>query len=156
MKKDETQLDVVFVAACDSEDIGEIFHKNGAKHVICVRTGRFVLDEAAIMFTKQFYIELFSKKSDVCTAFRKAVNFVDLQMGEYESNLFKKFTKDDLSPEEIDLKPWLKGKVTHVCEKLPHIDEMRQGMYKCTSEHNAVKILPNKLDRFKYRERDMS
>ena len=29
-------------------------------------------------------------------------------------------------------------------------------MYKCTSEHNAVKILPNKLDRFKYRERDMS
>lgn len=29
-------------------------------------------------------------------------------------------------------------------------------MYKCTSEHNAVKILPNKLDKFRYRERDMS
>ena len=29
-------------------------------------------------------------------------------------------------------------------------------MFKCTSEHNKVKILPNKLDKFKYRERDMS
>ena len=70
--------------------------------------------------------------------------------------MFQKFTKDDLSEQELAAKPWLAGKNTHICEKLPYIDEMRQGMYKCTSEHNAVKILPNKLDKFKYRERDMS
>ena len=30
-------LDVVFVAACDSEFVGKIFEKCGAKHVICVK-----------------------------------------------------------------------------------------------------------------------
>ena len=72
MKREQTELDVVFVAACDSEDIGRIFQNNGAKHVICVESKRFVLDEAAIMFTKKFYDELFSKKSNVCTAFDRA------------------------------------------------------------------------------------
>ena len=33
---------------------------------------------------------------------------------------------------------------------------MLEGVCKCTSEHNLVKILPNKLENFKYRERDMS
>ena len=36
MKQEQTTLDVVFIAACDSEDIGRIFHQNGARHVICV------------------------------------------------------------------------------------------------------------------------
>ena len=29
-------LDVIFLAACDSEKVGKIFLKCGAKHVICV------------------------------------------------------------------------------------------------------------------------
>ena len=33
------RLDVVFVAACDSELVGKIFLKCGARHVICVKTG---------------------------------------------------------------------------------------------------------------------
>jgi hypothetical protein len=36
MQSTEHQIDVVFVAACDSEDIGRIFQRCGAKHVICV------------------------------------------------------------------------------------------------------------------------
>ena len=44
-------LDVVFVAACDSEFVGKIFLKCGAKHVICVKKDHYVLDEAAIVFT---------------------------------------------------------------------------------------------------------
>ena len=46
------KLDVVFVAACDSEIVGRIFLKCGARHVICVKTGEHVLDEATIQFTE--------------------------------------------------------------------------------------------------------
>ena len=59
MKEEEHKLDLVFVAACNSEDIGRIFQSFGVKHVICVKKQRFVLDEAAIDFTKTFYIKLF-------------------------------------------------------------------------------------------------
>ena len=48
-------LSLVFVAACDSEFVGKIFQKCGARHVICVKQKRHVLDEAAIHFTKRFY-----------------------------------------------------------------------------------------------------
>ena len=64
-------LDVVILAACDSEFIGKIFLKSGAKHVICVKEKRFVKDEAAIEFTKTFYERIFQGKS-VCEAFDSA------------------------------------------------------------------------------------
>ena len=32
-----TSLDLVFVAACDSEIVGKIFQRCGAQHVICVK-----------------------------------------------------------------------------------------------------------------------
>lgn len=48
MMKSSHELDLVFVAACDSQDIGRIFQRHGAKHVICVEKERFVLDDAAI------------------------------------------------------------------------------------------------------------
>ena len=53
-------LNVVFVAACQSEFVGSIFHKCGASHVVCVQQDKEVLDEAAIHFTKSFYKNLFS------------------------------------------------------------------------------------------------
>ena len=46
------RLDVVFVAACDSEFVGKIFLKCGARHVICVKTNEYVLDDATIDFTR--------------------------------------------------------------------------------------------------------
>ena len=36
MNSAKHDFDVVFVAACDSEDIGRIFQRCGAKHVVCV------------------------------------------------------------------------------------------------------------------------
>ena len=48
-------LELVFVAACQSEFVGGIFSKCGASHVVCVKQSKHVLDEAAIHFTKCFY-----------------------------------------------------------------------------------------------------
>ena len=31
------EIDLIFVAACDSEFIGRIFQRCGAKHVVCVK-----------------------------------------------------------------------------------------------------------------------
>ena len=55
-----TKLEFVFVASCYSQFAGEIFHNAGAKHVICVKRGEKILDEASILFSKHFYHALFS------------------------------------------------------------------------------------------------
>lgn len=41
-------IDLIVVAACDSETIGRIFQRCSVRHVVCVEQKRFVLDEAAI------------------------------------------------------------------------------------------------------------
>ena len=71
-------LEVVFVAACQSEFIGGIFKKCGASHVVCVKQSEHVLDEAAIHFTKSFYQQLFDEV-DVCEAFKVAKNNVEFK-----------------------------------------------------------------------------
>ena len=78
MRKNSADLELVFVAACDSQEIGRIFQRNGARHVVCVEQNRFVLDKAAIFFTKTFYSILFAGEHEVCTAFdqaKQAVSF---------------------------------------------------------------------------------
>ena len=37
LKKEVHKLDLVYLAACDSEEIAKIFLKNGAKQVICTK-----------------------------------------------------------------------------------------------------------------------
>ena len=64
-------LDVIFLAACNSEFAGRIFLKCGAKHVICIKKDNEVLDKAAIDFTDKFYSHVISGDS-VCQAFDKA------------------------------------------------------------------------------------
>ena len=59
IKHEMPNIDVVFLAACNSEFLGNIFRECGVKHVICVRYNRYVLDDAAILFTKTFYYKLF-------------------------------------------------------------------------------------------------
>ena len=39
IEKYNQKLNVVVVAACQSEFVGEIFLKCGARHVICIKTG---------------------------------------------------------------------------------------------------------------------
>ena len=94
MKKTNQELDVVFVAACDSQDIGRIFQRNGARHVVCVESNRFVLDEAAILFTKTFYSYLFTGE-EICAAFNAAKNAVSFNIREAEANLFIMLLKEE-------------------------------------------------------------
>ena len=72
-------LDVVFLAACDSEFVGKIFLKCGAKHVICVKKKRQVLDDAAIDFTSTFYEKMIVNGMDVCKAFNAAKNDIEFK-----------------------------------------------------------------------------
>jgi len=61
-----TKLEFVFVASCHSQFAGEIFHNAGAKHVICIKRGEKISDDASILFTKAFYHALFSQTVSVC------------------------------------------------------------------------------------------
>lgn len=90
------QFSVVFVAACDSEDVGKIFLLNGAKHVVCVEQGRQVLDKAAIQFTKTFYDLIFNGE-EVCTAFDQAKNSVRFFITKEEASLFKLLKQHETS-----------------------------------------------------------
>ena len=87
-------LEVVFVAACQSEFVGSIFKKCGASHVVCVKQSRHVLDEAAIYFTKCFYLYLFENKK-ICQAFKEAKADVEFKFKRNESDLFKLFTQEN-------------------------------------------------------------
>ena len=71
---------LVFLAACDSQKIGEIFLDCGIEHVICIKQGRSVLDEAAIKFTKSFYNAVFDGYT-FCEAFNSALNATPFNMG---------------------------------------------------------------------------
>lgn len=59
LDKIDHEIELVVVAACQSEMVGKIFRKCGVRHVICVESKRKVLDEAAIKFTERFYEKLF-------------------------------------------------------------------------------------------------
>ena len=87
MKKTKHYIDVVFVAACDSQDIGNIFGRNGVEHVVCVESERFVLDSAAIDFTKTFYQLIFNGE-DICAAFYQAKESTKFTQKETEADLF--------------------------------------------------------------------
>ena len=61
----------MFLASCHSEKVGEVFIKNGVKHVICVRRDVPIEDNTSIEFAKTFYSMFFSG-NDVCRAFNLA------------------------------------------------------------------------------------
>lgn len=82
------KLDVVFVAACKSEFAGKIFQLAGAKHVICVKEGKEVLDKAALIFTKIFYKQIF-KGTLICEAFELAKEAVRFEINIGSSEMFK-------------------------------------------------------------------
>ena len=51
LKRAITKIEVVFVAACMSQFVGEIFQQCDVPHVICSQQGKTILDKAAISFT---------------------------------------------------------------------------------------------------------
>lgn len=52
ISQSNTNLEFVFVASCNSEPVGQIFLNAGAQHVICVRNGQEIADEAVIIFAR--------------------------------------------------------------------------------------------------------
>ena len=69
-----SSLKFVFIATCHSEFAGEIFHNAGVDHVICVKQGNTIMDDAAIFFARKFYQTLFREKYTICDSFKMAKN----------------------------------------------------------------------------------
>ena len=57
-KKNISNLDLVFVSTCYSQDLAELFLEYGAKNVIYIHRKTKIADEAIIKFTKYFYQKL--------------------------------------------------------------------------------------------------
>ena len=93
MQNSPNPIDVIFVAACDSEDIGKTFIRCGVKHVVCVESDKYVLDAAAIKFTQTFYHRIFEGKT-VCDAFNTAKGAIKFTKGRGEGNIFKMLKAD--------------------------------------------------------------
>jgi hypothetical protein len=53
-------VDFIILNACHSENIGRAYHQAGVKHVICVKADKELADEAAVIFSRAFYGELFN------------------------------------------------------------------------------------------------
>lgn len=116
------------MAACDSEDIGRIFQRCGAKHVVCIEQKHLVLDQAAINFTNVFYSSIF-KGVPICSAFAQAKNSVSFILKEKEGSMFLMLLgemDDNLEECEED----------HECYSLPM---SQPGTLKCLSDHNHIK-----------------
>jgi hypothetical protein len=65
-------LAFVFVAACHSERIGQIFSEAQIAHVICVEESEQIADEACCQFTNYFYNNCLSGKFTICESFIQA------------------------------------------------------------------------------------
>ena len=89
IKSAQHKIELVFIAACDSQKIGNVFQKHGVEHIICVKDKRYVLDEVAIKFTKTFYDAIFSGVL-VCDAFNSALSATTFNCGgkKHETSLF--------------------------------------------------------------------
>ena len=88
LQKDSINLDLVFVAACQSEFVGEIFVQKGARHVICVDRKKSVLDDVAIDFTLNLYHKILLGE-DISKAYHLAVNHSKVMFESDEVELFK-------------------------------------------------------------------
>ena len=144
------RLDVVFVAACDSEFVGKIFLKCGARHVICVKTNEYVLDDATIDFTKQFYTKILNG-DEICNAFESAKATVEYKFASAkEANLFIKFTKEE--EHTINNPTNTMPAFKHTCYR--HYGP-GEGQFKNITDHVGYKAIPAKLSNFKFRDREM-
>jgi len=54
------QIDFVVITSCYSELMGKKFRELGVSHVICISKDHPLADEAAIIFSREFYGQLFS------------------------------------------------------------------------------------------------
>ncbi len=100
IKASNSNLEFVFVASCNSEFAGKIFLAGGARHVICVKQGKEISDEAVIQFSKSFYYSVFCQSMTICASFAVAKNQVEVRYGPDEASKFYILTKmESLSTE---------------------------------------------------------
>lgn len=62
-EENEINLDLVFIAACQSEFVADIFIAKGAKYCICIEQKGKVLDEVVIHFAPNFYKQILAGTS---------------------------------------------------------------------------------------------
>ena len=72
--------------------------------MVCVEQDRYVLDEAAIYFTKTFYSLLF-RGEGICKAFEAAKSAVKFKIRETEANLFMLLLAEDYKEDNLLQKP---------------------------------------------------
>ena len=89
--------------------------------MICVEKKKYVLDEAAIQFTKTFYSEVFNGY-DICTAFDHAKSAVEFQLNDREAEIFILFLSEDKNRDITKLKKQGRNKM-HDCYSLPVYEE---------------------------------
>jgi len=96
IRKMGIDLELVVVAACKSEFVGRMFQNAGAHHVICIREGAEILDKSVLIFTKNFYKQIF-KGDMICDAFEKAKAAVGIQVNIGSENMFKMLVREELT-----------------------------------------------------------
>ena len=87
---------------------------------------------------------------EICTAFDIAKRAVGFKIREAEAKMFLMLLAED---KDNDIFNTSKKRYKHQCTSLPQFEE---GKWKCMSEHNIVKILPYKLEKLIFRDKDMS
>ena len=80
------RLQFVFVSACHSRRAGEAFIAAGVPHVVCIKVDSKILDRAARVFTRAFYLSLVvgDTLADAFSIGRQAVyvsQMVEAQLG---------------------------------------------------------------------------
>lgn len=74
-------VDIIFLSACHSESIANVFLETQAKCVICVNAKTKILDETAQNFAKKFYQNLLEGKT-IQDAFKSSKTIVQSENGE--------------------------------------------------------------------------
>ena len=95
-------LDLVFLAACQSEKFGDKMLQSGAKHVICAKHASNLDDIIAVKFAKLFYENLFahkqshdSDKKSICEIFHQTKDEMIVQFKDKTSEINKLIIKPD-------------------------------------------------------------
>jgi hypothetical protein len=92
------RLAFVFVAACHSEIVKDVFLEADSEHVICINQHNRVQEASIFTFTETFYRELFKQEQDrqcrsICDAFHKAKGAVEAEH-KGEGSIFQLWLKD--------------------------------------------------------------
>ena len=83
----ESQISLVFVSACFSEPVAEVFIEAGVPVVVCVHSATKVLDEVAQKFAESFYEGLLAG-NDIKYSFDHAKKFVSAQYDIEKNNTY--------------------------------------------------------------------